>query len=127
MRRDRLSLDQAVVHTLDISGTFFEAPQGPLGPKIERPNYRLLGAIIEVEGAGRYFVKMYGPALLVAENAEAFRAMLRGLDVLSPVEEPEASTPQDANSETTYSETNRGETKRSRRRPFRRPRKSTNN
>jgi len=93
MRRDRRPLRGAVAHVLDIAGTFFDSPKGPLGPKVELPNYRMLGAIIEVESAGKYFVKFYGPAEIVDENAEAFAAMLEQLEVVPSGEDPlEADT-----------------------------------
>ena len=67
---------------LDIAGTYFDSPRGPFGPKVELADYRMLGAIIEVEGAGKYFVKFYGPAEIVEENLEAFQAMLESLVVV---------------------------------------------
>ena len=93
MRRDRRKLRGAVAHVLDIAGTYFDSPRGPFGPKVELADYRMLGAIIEVEGAGKYFVKFYGPAEIVEENHEAFQAMLESLVVVDgPGEEsgPEA-------------------------------------
>ena len=92
MHRDVIEMDQAVVHTLDISGAYFDEPKGPLRPKVEMPNTRMLGAIIEVEQAGRFFVKIYGPEPLVTEQAEAFWKMLAELEVLeAPDEEEEAA------------------------------------
>lgn len=89
MHRDKRPLRGAVAHVLDIAGTFFDSPRGPLGPKVELPNYRMLGAIIEIESAGKYFVKFYGPAEIVDENAEAFAAMLEQLEV-APQSDPAA-------------------------------------
>lgn len=89
MRRDRRRLRGAVAHVLDIAGTYFDSPEGPRGPKVELPDYRMLAAIIEVEGAGRYYVKFYGPAKIVDENREAFEEMLSSLEVVeAPSEEP---------------------------------------
>ena len=87
MRRDERKLRGARAHLLDITGTYFESPQGRLGQKVERPDYRMLGAIIEVEGAGKFFVKFYGPAKLVECNREAFDQMLDTLQVLDPDDE----------------------------------------
>lgn len=84
MRRDRRKLRGAVAHVLDIAGTYFDSPQGPMGPKVELPDYRMLGAVIEVEGSGKYFVKFYGPAKIVDENREAFEQMLSSLHVVEP-------------------------------------------
>lgn len=97
MRRDRRRLRGAVAHVLDIAGTFFDSPKGPLGPKVELPDYRMLGAIIEIEGAGKYFVKFYGPVEIVDDNAEAFESMLEQLEVVSadslPVTEASETEP----------------------------------
>ena len=98
MRRDAKRLRGAVAHTLDIAGTFFDSPRGPLGPKIERSDYRMLSAIVEVEGAGRYFIKFYGPQDLVEENAEAFDAMIETL-TSADEEEPEKPVDPPAESE----------------------------
>lgn len=76
MKREEKKIECGVVHTLDIAGTFFDSPRGPFGPKIERPDYRMLGAIIEVNGAGKFFIKFYGPAKLVERNQKAFEKML---------------------------------------------------
>lgn len=92
MRRDRHKLRGAVAHVLDIAGTYFDSPQGPMGPKVELPNYRMLGAVIEVEGSGKYFVKFYGPAKIVEENRAAFEHMLSSMQVVEPSEQPPAET-----------------------------------
>jgi hypothetical protein len=91
MRRDELKLRGAVAHVLDIAGTYFDSPQGPFGPKVELTDYRMLGAIIEIEGAGKYFVKFYGPATIVEENREAFEEMLASLQVIEPAVEDNAT------------------------------------
>ncbi len=96
MRRDELKLRGAVAHVLDIAGTYFDSPRGPFGPKVERADYRMLGAIIEIEGAGKYFVKFYGPADLVEENREAFEEMLSSLEVMQPESRSDESAKEDA-------------------------------
>lgn len=100
MHRDRRRLRGAVAHVLDIAGTYFDTPDGPFGPKVELSDYRMLGAIIEIEGAGKYFVKFYGPAAIVEENREAFEEMLSSLELVEPPAEPpsphrESSEPED--------------------------------
>ena len=65
------------VHIVEIAGTYRDAP-GPFAPPIERPGYRMLGAVIETE-AGNYFIKFYGPDRTVAHHAKEFRAMLEGM------------------------------------------------
>ncbi len=65
------------VHIVEISGTYRDAP-GPFAPPIDRPGYRMLGAVIETE-AGNYFIKFYGPDRTVTDHAKEFRAMLDGM------------------------------------------------
>ena len=89
MRRDERRLRGAVANVLDIAGTYFDTPRGPFGPKVELSDYRMLGAIIEVEGAGKYFVKFYGPAEIVEENVEAFEEMLSSLELVEPATDQE--------------------------------------
>ncbi len=81
--RDRAKVKQikvggADVHLVDISGTFKDQ-RGPAAPAVERPKYRMLGAIIPTKGAGTYFIKVYGPERTMAENEKAFLAMIESL------------------------------------------------
>jgi hypothetical protein len=66
------------VHLVDVSGTYRDQ-RGPFAPAVERPGYRMLAAIVET-GDANYFVKFYGPAKTVSAQAEAFRAMIRGME-----------------------------------------------
>ena len=67
---------------VDISGTYHES-RGMMGPSVERPDYRMLAAIISVEG-GNYFVKFYGPKKTVDSQADAFREMIESPGTSSP-------------------------------------------
>jgi hypothetical protein len=67
------------VHLVDISGTFRDQ-RGPAAPVVERPNYRMLAAIIETKSLGDYFIKLYGPEKTVAEQEQAFVKMIEGLE-----------------------------------------------
>lgn len=67
------------VHLVDISGTFKDQ-RGPVAPAVERPKYRMLGAIIATKSLGNYFIKFYGPERTIAENEPAFVAMIEGLE-----------------------------------------------
>lgn len=67
------------IHTIDVAGIYKDRPRGPLGPSVDKPNYRMLGAIIVTQDSGSYFVKLYGPAATVAANETAFHVMLDGL------------------------------------------------
>ncbi|MBL9082346.1 MAG: hypothetical protein JNK76_11100 [Planctomycetales bacterium] len=68
------------VHIVDIKGIYIDKA-GPFvpGPGTERSGYRMLGAIIQSEGGGDYFVKMYGPEKTMAAAEPGFKAMIEGL------------------------------------------------
>jgi hypothetical protein len=94
MQRESFEVGPLKVHQLDIAGTFFDMPKGPFGEKIERPDYRMLGAMIETPASGTWYIKFYGPAELVEQQSEAFREMLSGLKGTGKVEaEPESEAP----------------------------------
>jgi len=69
------------VTVVDIPGTYLDQPGGPFagGPKISRPDYRMLAGIVETPEAGNYFLKFYGPAATVERHAEGFKTMLEGM------------------------------------------------
>ena len=69
------------VHLVDIPGTYNESTGGgPFAPgkTVQRPDYRMLAAIVETPGAV-YFIKFYGPAKTVGAQADAFHKMIDGL------------------------------------------------
>ncbi|HVU85742.1 MAG TPA: hypothetical protein VHD36_00355 [Pirellulales bacterium] len=66
------------VTIVDISGTYMDRP-GPMAPGVERPHYRMLGAIIETKHNGNHFIKFYGPEKTVAANVDAFNKLLDSL------------------------------------------------
>ncbi|MCA9267819.1 MAG: hypothetical protein KDA41_05085, partial [Planctomycetales bacterium] len=61
------------VHLVDIAGTFADR-RGPFAPAVNREGYRMLGAIIVTDGAGQYFVKLYGPQKTIAAHQKGFDA-----------------------------------------------------
>ena len=72
----------STVTMVDVSGTYKDMPGGPFagGKTIERPDYRMMAAIIEAgENKGSFFLKFYGPAATVAKEADSFRKMVEGL------------------------------------------------
>ncbi len=71
------------VHLVDISGTYKDMRGGPFSgvPAVERPGYRMLGAIITSKKAGNYFIKFYGPLKTVTDNEAAFQKMIDSLEV----------------------------------------------
>lgn len=76
-----LKLAGCTVTLVDVGGTYKDTPGGPFagGQSIDRPNYRMLAAIVETPGQGSYFLKFYGPAATVAKHADGFRTMVEGL------------------------------------------------
>lgn len=76
-----LKLAGCTVTMVDVGGTYKDMPGGPFagGKSVDRPNYRMLAAIVETPGQGSYFLKFYGPAATVAKHADGFRTMVEGL------------------------------------------------
>jgi len=66
---------------VEIPGTYLDKPGGPFagGPTIQRPDYRMLAAIVQTPKAGNYFLKFYGPAGTVEAHAAGFRTMIEGM------------------------------------------------
>ena len=69
------------VHLVDLAGAYADRPAPFLPQAIERPDYRMLAAIIMTEADGNYFVKFYGPAKTVAAHEQAFHQMIGSLTV----------------------------------------------
>jgi hypothetical protein len=65
------------VHLADLSGTYHDS-RGMMGPAVDRPDYRMLAAIIPT-AEGNYFIKFYGPKKTVSQNENAFHTMIEGL------------------------------------------------
>lgn len=66
------------VHRVTLAGTFL-APAGPMmQSQGSKPNYRLLGAIVEAPG-GLVFFKCTGPAATIAAAEKAFNALIASL------------------------------------------------
>lgn len=76
-----LTLAGCKVTLVDITGTYKDAPAGPFagGKAVDRPDYRMMAAIVETPDRGNYFLKFYGPGKTVADHADGFRAMVEGL------------------------------------------------
>ena len=79
----KLELAGCKVTLVDIPGTYKDSPGGPFagGRTIERPDYRMLAAIVETPDRGNYFLKFYGPAKTVTAHADGFRTMVEGMVV----------------------------------------------
>jgi hypothetical protein len=77
----KLKVAGCSVTLVDVTGTYKDMPGGPFagGRVIERPDYRMLAAIIETGDSGNYFLKLYGPAKTVGNSADGFRKMVEGM------------------------------------------------
>jgi hypothetical protein len=78
---EKMEVAGVAITLVDFSGTFQDQRGGMMmgGETVERPGYRMLGAIIDVGEEQLYFVKAYGPAKTMAAHADEFRALLRSL------------------------------------------------
>jgi hypothetical protein len=63
---------------LDLSGTYAWSPSPMSQEKVMKPDYRMLGAIVEAPN-GSVFFKFTGPAKVVAAQEAAFKAMIQGI------------------------------------------------
>lgn len=61
----------------DFSGTYLDS-RTMVSPAVERADYRMLGAIIPIEGQ-LCFVKCYGPKKTMAKHVDEFQAFVRSL------------------------------------------------
>lgn len=68
------------VYIVEIKGTYLDKPGGPFtqGAAVERPDYRMISAIIISEGR-QYFIKAYGPEKTMAKAQPGFQKMVDGL------------------------------------------------
>ena len=78
-KRDQRTVHGLKVTTVDVSGAY----SGMAGPMAKtqaapKPNYRLLGAIVEGP-QGSVFFKFTGPARTVAQNQAAFEKLISSL------------------------------------------------
>jgi hypothetical protein len=77
MKVHKKTLAGREVTFVDISGTYQES-MGMMQAATDRPDYRMLAAIIPGDGAS-FFIKFYGPKKTVGEHEKEFHAMLDGL------------------------------------------------
>jgi hypothetical protein len=66
------------VTTLELEGTYQSSMGGPMGPKTDKPGFKLLGAIVEGP-QGNVFFKFTGPAKTVDAARADFLKMLKAL------------------------------------------------
>jgi hypothetical protein len=75
-----LEVSGLTVTTIDLAGTYRDMSRGPFGPATELPDHRMLGAIVPTEGAGTYYIKLYGPTATIEKAAEPFIEMVKSIE-----------------------------------------------
>ncbi len=78
-RRDSFSAGNARVTWIEVAGTLLPSTMGS-GPTTPQPGSRLLAAVVEGPG-GPWFFKATGPDRTLAEQREAFFAMLKAVQL----------------------------------------------
>jgi hypothetical protein len=63
------------VTIVDFSGEFNDQ-RGPFSPALKRPGYRMIAAVVPVDGQ-LHFIKATGPQKTIAQHAEAIREFIR--------------------------------------------------
>lgn len=76
-REERLDTPAGQVTLVDLSGEFNDQP-GPFAPAVKRPDYRMIAAIIPVDGQ-LHFVKAVGPQKTIAARADEVKALIRSV------------------------------------------------
>lgn len=77
-KTQKQTINSLNVTTVDVSGTY-TGGGGPMSAaKSSKPNYRLLGAIVQAP-EGLVFFKFTGPAKTVAANQTAFQSLLHSV------------------------------------------------
>jgi len=66
------------VHVTDIAGTYLESGGPMMEPREKKPNYRLLGAIVEAP-EGLVFIKCTGPAATIGQAEQDFDRLIQSL------------------------------------------------
>jgi hypothetical protein len=74
-RREKRTVAGVSVTWVDIEGTYLNPGGGMMQSRGERPDYRLLGAIVEAPG-GNVFFKLTGPRATATAAEAAFNGLL---------------------------------------------------
>jgi hypothetical protein len=77
-KRERRTAGGLDVTLVDIRGTYLNPGGRAMESRGEKPDYRLLGAIVEAPG-GQVFFKLTGPAATVAAAEAAFDSLLASI------------------------------------------------
>ncbi|MEM9353629.1 MAG: hypothetical protein AAGA92_11505 [Planctomycetota bacterium] len=67
------------VWLVELRGDYQDKPSPFARQAVNRPNYRMLAAIVPTEGRGTWFFKLYGPAATIEAAEKSFRSMIEGV------------------------------------------------
>ncbi|HVT30558.1 MAG TPA: hypothetical protein VHE81_21290 [Lacipirellulaceae bacterium] len=76
-KQDVVDVAGLQVTIVDLSGEY-DDQRGPFAPAVKRPGYRMIGAVIPVNGQ-LYFVKATGPEKTIAANEDAIQQFIRSV------------------------------------------------
>ena len=76
--RETLSVDGLTVHTVDVSGRYVAEAMPGSGQQLDKPDQRLIAAVIEAP-AGAYYLKVLGPQALIDAQEADILAMIRSM------------------------------------------------
>jgi hypothetical protein len=77
-KQEKETINGFAVTMVDLTGIFTGAGMAMGQPSTRKPNYRLLGAIVE-GASGEVFFKLTGPAKTIAAAQSDFQAMLKSI------------------------------------------------
>jgi hypothetical protein len=81
-KEENLEVNGLKVTTLDLSGTYVAETTPGSGELLNKPAYRLRGAVIETPN-GPYFLKLVGPEKTVTHWNESFLSYVRSFEFRS--------------------------------------------
>lgn len=77
--RKTLTVSEVSVTFVEIEGTYMNPGGGRMQSRGEKPNYKLLGAIVEAPG-GRVFFKLTGPRETISQASEDFGGLISSVE-----------------------------------------------
>jgi hypothetical protein len=73
--QDEIDVAGLKITVVDFSGDYNDQ-RGPFAPAVKRPDYRMIAAIIPIDGQ-LHFIKATGPQKTIAESADAIHEFIR--------------------------------------------------
>jgi hypothetical protein len=79
---DTRRVGELTLHTVDLSGTYVAETRPGSGERLNKPEYRMLAAVVTT-GSGPYYIKLIGPAATVARSQDDFDDLLGSLRMVA--------------------------------------------